>query len=139
MAGENKLYIRIPGTLVEVSKELYSEYFAIERRLQTLEEKDERHGLASLDDLQTGEFTAEEVIIDRNAKALEDCVITKIMADKVKRCVERLSKAEQDIVYTIYYDGLSEREAAKKMGIPYMTLHDRKMKILNKLKKLMEK
>lgn len=139
MADEKKYYIHVPGALVEVSKELYSEYHRIERHLLTLEEKDRRNGVTHLYDLNTGKYPVEDVIVNRYADSLEEHVIAKLMADKVKRCVNLLPKSEQDLIHAIYYEGYSERQIAEQMGIPYMTLHDRKRKILGKLKKLLEK
>ena len=139
MAGEKKLYIRIPETLVEVSKELYSEYFAIERRLQTLEEKDVRHGLTSLEQLCTQEFTADEVIVDRSAESLEDQVVKKLMVEKVKRCIGWLPRADRDLINALYYEGLSEYQISQRLGIPQRTVNYRKQRILEKLRELLSK
>lgn len=139
MAEQRKYYIRVPEALVEVSKDLYSEYHRIERHLSTLEEKDARHGLVSLSGLDTRRASIEETIADQNTEPIEDQVIAKLMAAKLKRCINMLPSAERELIRAIYYDGMSERQVASKTGIHYMTLHSRKKKILGKLKKMMEK
>ena len=48
-----------------------------------------------------------------------------------------LSEDEQALLRMIYFDGLSERDAAQKTGIPLMTLHNKKDRVLAKLLKLM--
>lgn len=139
MAEQRKYYIRVPEALVEVSKDLYSEYHRIERHLSTLEEKDARHGLVSLSGLDTRRASIEETIADQNTEPIEDQVIAKLMAAKLKRCINMLPSAERELIRAIYYDGMSERQVASKTGIHYMTLHSRKKRILGKLKKMMEK
>lgn len=138
MAEQKKYYIRVPEALVEVSKEQYAEYHKVERHLLTLIEKDGRHGLISFSDLDTRQLSAEEVLLDQNTDLLEEQVITKLMAAKVKRCVEMLPKQERDLIHAIYYDGMSERQLSRKTGIPNTTIESRKRTILNKLKRMME-
>ena len=90
MAEQRKYYIRVPEALVEVSKDLYSEYHRIERHLSTLEEKDSRHGLVSLSGLDTRRASIEETIADQNTEPIGDQVIAKLMAAKLKRCINML-------------------------------------------------
>ena len=51
--AEKKYYVHIPGTIVEVSKEIYEEYYHLDRKLRTLEEKDQRHGLIHYNNFDT--------------------------------------------------------------------------------------
>lgn len=139
MAEQRKYYIRVPEALVEVSKDLYSEYHRIERHLSTLEEKDARHGLVSLSGLDTRRASIEETIADQNTEPIEDQVIAKLMAAKLKRCINMLPSAERTLIHAIYFEGMSERELAGKTGIHYMTIHSRKKKILRKLKNMLER
>lgn len=67
----------------------------------------------------------------------EDIVIAKIMCEKLHACMAKLSEDEQILLRMIYFDGLSERDAAQKTGIPLMTLHNKKDRVLAKLLKLM--
>lgn len=139
MAEHRKYYIRVPEALVEVSKDLYSEYHRIERHLSTLEEKDARHGMVSLSSLDTRRASIEETIADRNSEPIEERVVAKLMAAKLKRCINMLPSAERALIHAIYYEGMSERELAGKMGIHHMTIHSRKKKILRKIKNMLER
>ena len=138
MAAKKKFYIRVPNALVEVSEELYSEYHSIERHLGTLDEKDERHGMVSFNALDNGELVGEDLISDPLAEGVEEDVIAQLMAIKLRGCIQRLPLTEQSLIYAIYYEGLSERKLAEQMAVHYMTIHNRKSKILRKLKKMME-
>lgn len=50
----------------------------------------------------------------------------------------KLAPDEKALIYALYFDGLSERGLSEKTGASCMTIHDRKVKILNKLHKLLE-
>ena len=60
------------------------------------------------------------------------------MNDKLTIAKQILHKYNQEHLL-MFYDELSERELSEKTGFHNMTIHNKKMKILGKLKKLMEK
>jgi len=43
------------------------------------------------------------------------------------------------LIHTLFFQGKSERQLSSESGIPLMTLNDRKRRILQKLKKFLEK
>lgn len=55
-----------------------------------------------------------------------------------KICLDKLSPEERELINRIYFLGYSLRQLSVETGIPYMTIQHRKVKILAKLKKLME-
>lgn len=57
----------------------------------------------------------------------------------LRLCLALLSDCERRIIHALFFEGLSERELAKRTQTHYMTIHCRKVKILNKLKKLLKK
>jgi DNA-directed RNA polymerase specialized sigma24 family protein len=72
------------------------------------------------------------------ADSVEDMAVRTLMCEKLRVCIEQLSQSEQDLIFALYFEGKSEREYSTKTGISNMTIHDRKMHILKKLKLLME-
>lgn len=88
--------------------------------------------------LDTFETLGEEMIPDMSVVAVEDMVIARLMSEKLHRCIALLPKDEQNLIQAIYFDQLSERKLSKKTGVHYMTLHDRKIRIIRKLRKMME-
>lgn len=138
MAEEKKYYIRVPEALVEVSADIYFAYYQEKRRGRTLEEKDERNGVESYDELDTPELTGQEMIPDRSATSVEDTAIANILHDRLHSCLALLDEPDQHLVQALYFEGLSERKYAKRVGIPQQTISDRKLKILARLKKLLE-
>ena len=65
---------------------------------------------------------------------MEDEVIHTIMVEKLQQTLKMLSEEENTIIQALFYEGLSETELAKRLGIARTTLQSRKYKILEKLK-----
>ena len=53
--------------------------------------------------------------------------------------LEMLARSEKELILAIYFDGLTERQLASQTGLHYMTVHSRKIRILQKLKNLLKK
>ena len=120
---------------MEVSEEVYLAYYQEDRRRRTVDEKEQRNGTVSYDDLDTVELSGAERFADRTTVSVEDAAIDRIMADKLHRCIDRLPKEDRALIRALFFDGLSERKYAEKLGIHHMTVHSRKVAILGKLKK----
>ena len=69
---------------------------------------------------------------------MEDVVIGQIMVDKLHLAISQLSEKEQDLIYALFFDGKTEREYAAQLGIYHNAVHKKKMRIFEKLKKLLE-
>lgn len=138
MAEHKKYYIHVPGALVEVSEGVYFAYYQEKRRGRTLREKDERNGAVSYDGLDTPELTGQEMIPDRDAVSVEDAAMANILRDRLYRCLATLDEPDQQLIHALYFEGLSERKYAKRVGIPQRTINDRRRRALRKLKELLE-
>lgn len=60
------------------------------------------------------------------------------MCCKLYMCLDKLSPEERELINRIYFMGYSLRRLSAETIVPYMTIQHRKVKILAKLKKLME-
>ncbi len=132
-------YIRIRGKLIAVSEEVYYAYYHMGRQCRTQAEKDCRRRIASYDALDTDDGLGIDLLVDLDSPSVEDAAIAKVMAEKLHRCLALLPEGERILLEKIYFSGMSERETAQSLGIPCMTLHDRKIKALRTLKKMMTK
>lgn len=131
-------YIKIQGELINVSEEVYLTYYRMESRAHYLDRKDLIHGKVLYSNLDTEETLGEEGIPDLNSESVEDTVIRNIMADKLHQCLSRLSKEEQDLITSLYFQEKTEVQLAKEMGMLQQTISYRKQKILKKMKKMMK-
>lgn len=137
MADKRIYTIRVQGKSVEVTEEVYRAYYSIERHLLTLDEKDERNGKTLYSNLDTEEMLGEEMISDRDAVSVEDAAIALVLREQLRRALTLLSPAERKLINDIYFKNRSERQVSKQSGVPYMTIHNRKVRILEKLSRLM--
>lgn len=137
MAEKKKYRIGIPKASVEVTQEVHYAYHSVERHLRTLNDKDKRNGKTSYDNLDSEDSLGEEMIPDRDAVSVEDAAIALVMRQQLHQALKLLPKPEQELIYAIYFQGLSERKLSQRMGIHYMTIHSRKVKILKKLRMLL--
>ena len=139
MAEEKKYYIKLQGELIEVSKEVYLAYYRMERSARVVVEKDQRNGTVLFSDLDTQEFLTAEMFQDQDAVPVEEIVIGSVMKEKLRQCLQTLPQQEHDMIYALYFEGLSERQLSDRTGVHFMTIHARKVRTLQKLKKLMSK
>ena len=72
-------------------------------------------------------------------EGVEDTAVKAVMIEKMLTCLKLLTKEEQELIIKLFFKGKSERQLSAETGIHSMTIHNRKIKILGKLKKLMEK
>ena len=70
---------------------------------------------------------------------VDDAAIKTVMIEKMMTCLKQLKTEEQELIMALFFNDDSEHQLSRKTGVPQRTIHDRKVKILAKLKKLMEK
>ncbi len=132
-------YIKIRGKLVAVTEEIYYTYYHMGRQRRTQAEKDGRRQVASYDALDTEDSLGIDLLVDRDSPSVEELAIANVMAEKLRRCLALLPEGERALLDKIYFSGQSEYAVAQTLGIPRMTVHNRKVKALCKLKKMMVK
>lgn len=72
-------------------------------------------------------------------ESVEDTAVKAVLIEKMLNYLKSLTPQEQELITNLFFRDKSEHQLAAETGIPRMTIHDRKVKILSKLKKLMEK
>ena len=71
--------------------------------------------------------------------AVEMVTIRKTQIQRLNQVLSMLDPEEAALIHALYFENVSERQLAKQSNTPYMTIHNRKRRILAKLLKLMEK
>ena len=138
MAEKKEYRIKVQGQLVPVSEEVYVTYHRMKRRETYLEERDMANGVFYYSSMDTTETTGEDGIPDLSSPRVEDLVVDKLIAEKLHKCLAQLTSAEQELIFTLFFQNKSEHQMAEEIGIPRMTIHNRKKRILARLKKLIE-
>ena len=122
---------------IPVTKEVYKAYYQCRDREKYLD-KLAWYKNISLEGCNERGISL-EYIISAAMGSMEDEIVQRDMVERLQQCLLRLNEAERQLIISLFYCGKSERQLAAETGIPRMTLHDRKVKVLGKLKKLLEK
>ena len=138
LAAKEKFFIRVKDELVEVTQEVYLTYYRGKRCEETQLEKIRRNHVVSYDAFDTESALGAEMLIDTASDEPEDIVIARLMAEKLHDSISKLSEDDRELIYMLFFEDRSERETAKKLGIPLMTLHNKKDAVLAKLLKFLK-
>lgn len=79
-----------------------------------------------------------DYLLSYTQESIEDKLIKAEMLAKLTEAIEKLSKQERLLIYELFFKGKSERQLARQLGVYQYAVHKRKLRILEKLKKLLE-
>lgn len=134
----DKLFLPLYGSLMEVSKEDYEEYYRQRNRQIYIDRRASRNGDVSYNALTTDEFNGEDILIAEQPDVC-DTVVESIMTDKLKEAILKLTDEEQLLIYRHYYADIPGTELAEIYGVSQQAISKRITKIRVKLKNLLEK
>ena len=133
----DKLFLPLYGSLMEVSKEDYEEYYRQRNRQIYIDRRTSRNGDVSYNALTTDEFNGEDILIAEQPDVC-DTVVESIMTDKLRKAILKLTDEEQLLIYRHYYAGISGTDLAEIYGVSQQAISKRIAKIRAKLKNLLE-
>ena len=134
----DKLFLPLYGSLMEVSKEDYEEYYRQRNRQIYIDRRASRNGDVSYNALTTDEFNGEDILIAEQPDVC-DTVVESIMTDKLREAILKLTDEEQLLIYRHYYADIPGTELAEIYGVSQQAISKRVAKIRVKLKNLLEK
>ena len=133
-----KFFLPLYGMLMEVTAETYKAYYKDQRRQKYIDERSMLNGDVSYDALDTDETLGAEVFADTKTN-VEAAVINKMTVAELRKAFLLLSPDERELITAIYIQNLTEREYAKQKGVYHNAVHKRKLRILEKLKKFLDR
>ena len=135
-------YLYIDGQAVPVSEQVYRAYRHYERKEEyfSYDLKTEKFQKETATFLPSREDSYERLLEkDRQFAAsgvsVEEQAVSSVW---LAALLQRLSEDEKEILYKIYFEEKSERIVSAEMGISKTALHQRKVKLLQKLKNYLE-
>lgn len=131
-----KKFIPLHGMLMEVTPEQYIDFYRIRNRQRYLDKRSAEKGDISIDMLTTPEFNGVDILV--SAEDVAEQVANRIMLDKLRDSLGLLTAEEVKLIRDVFYNGVTERDLAVKHGVSQVAIHKRKMRILEKLRKLLE-
>ena len=134
----NKYFLPLHGMLMEVTEEEYRSYYKDKRRQKYIDERSRENGDVSYDALDTAERLGVEIFADTMTN-VEEQVANKIILEQLHNAFLLLSEEEKEVITAIFKNNLTERELAKQKGVYHNAIHKQKNRILEKLKKFLNK
>ena len=124
------------GTLVDVSREVYLEWYRSRRRERYQKERNQKYGMCSLNELEDkGNFSG---IFLNVTEGLEETVLRNICRDKVREVLKCLSADDARLIELLYFQEVTLREAAQILGCSHKTIQNRRKRILKELRQKMK-
>ncbi len=134
----DRYFLPLHGCLMEVPFEEYKEEYKVRRRCKYIHEEARLNGEVSYHALESGDKNGEEIIRDLYTD-VENEAIMHIMCGMLRKALKELTETERELIEALYYCGMTERQYAQQHGVLHNAVHKRKMRILGKLKKIIEK
>jgi len=146
--------VTVDGENVEVSAEVYRAYAVAERKMEYMERDLKRDrvlqdadGKAVKDEngrpveLPEREVSLEKLVDEdwdypSSEPSPEESVIGQLEISALYECLDLLEADERALIDALFFDGLTEREYAAKIGVTQKAVNKRKHKVLEKLKNL---
>ena len=127
---ERKCYVlrTSDGTEVEFTRDFYLEWYQSRRRERYQREKERKYQVSSL------EMLAEQGTIPLGAaEGVEDSVIREMCAEKLRSVMEELAEEDAYLLYLLYFEEVTVKEAAQICGYSRKTIANRRKRILKEL------
>ena len=133
--NKDRFFLNMKNVVLECSKEEYLQSRTEKRRSDYLAESKKGWTIISLFAQADKEFTGEEVIPDPDAD-VEENILHTLAVQRVREVVDALPEEDAALLRALYLQTppLTLRAHSEKTGIPVMTLHYRKEKLLRLLK-----
>lgn len=117
------------GTIVEVTREVYLEWYQSRRQERYQKEQERKYQVSSL------EMLAEQGnILIGDSDAVEDMVIREMCAEKLRSVMKELTEEDVYLLYLLFFAEVTVKEAAQICGCSRKTIANRRKRILAKLK-----
>ena len=133
--NKDRFFLNMKNVVLECSKEEYLQSRTEKRRSDYLAESKKGWTIISLFAQVDKESTGEEVIPDPDAD-VEENILHTLAVQRVREVVDALPEEDAALLRALYLQTppLTLRAYSEKTGIPVMTLHYRKEKLLRFLK-----
>lgn len=133
-----KYLIRLgDGTLVEVNREIYLEWYQSERRERYQRERDRKYGLCSIEKLHEKGYFPEQSIYAGDMT--QEAVLRNECQDRLQNVLKNLPEQDTHLLKLLYFEEITVKKAAEILGCSRKTIQNRRKRILERIRKMMEK
>lgn len=130
---KSRHFLPFSGMLLEIPEIEYKKMRSVNRRKQYVNQEEKKNNPISFQTITENLYGNEKV--SETSRSVDELVIKNIEKETLMNCLNELDEKEYDLIYSIYFFRVSEREYSSRTGIPRSTVHYRLNKILDKLRK----
>ena len=135
--NERHHFIESGGMLMEVSKAQYDDFEKDRNRQRYIRKESKRVDEVSLDALDTDEFSGSDIVVDLSPQP-DELVMNKFVSEMLYQCLDKLTADERELIDALYFYGMTEKKLSEKYGISQQAVSKRHLKIIRKMKKIMQ-
>ena len=132
--------ITVYDTDVTVTEDVYRGYSRIDRHFRYLIEKEGNGQTISLDMLLDAHVPVDQIAVEPDPGFEGDLLEvyeTAYLIRILRSVLPTLDEEEQELIRTLYYEGVSMREYARRLGVHHSTVQERRDKALSRLRAAM--
>lgn len=133
MADDNK-YIYVKGKKIYVSDELYKAYKKQINHEAHLNKMDRKHRVYGFEDYKIDLNSISDENVD-----IENIIETKMLIEDLHRALSNLNEEERNLIKLLYFDDKTLIEVAKQRNTNPMKISRLRNKVLEKLRKLLDR
>lgn len=149
MEKKEKYYLYVEGQEVEVSRDIYTEYYHYknkeeyfmkklkEGRTKTDPVTKEKVYLPSREDSYDRLADTYGSYYDGKSESIEDIIIKREDIDSLYKAINLLEDSEKELIMELFFWEKSETGLAREKGVSITTIRYHKAKVLKKLKNLL--
>ena len=132
-----RLFLPVQGCLLETDRETYYAFYRAKERTRYLKSLEREIGVLSLENVDLDREIVHSPFHD-TMETLAELVLSRQLTNQLRRAVSRLTPAEKELIFLLYYENHTERELAERYGVCRNAIHKRKIRVLKKLKNFLE-
>lgn len=129
-----RYFIYVNNYLMEVTYENYKSYHKLNEHEKYVVKRDKKKGVVLVPEIP--EFFKLKSDIDLSGGIDQEEI--QEHKKKVLEALDLIDNKDQEIIRAIYFEGLTERKLAQRLCISQPAVHKKKVRILKKLKLLIE-
>lgn len=133
MADDDK-YIYVRGKKIYVSDELYKAYKKQINHEAHLNKMDRKHRVYGFEDYKIDLNSISDENVD-----IENIIETKMLIEDLHRALSNLNEEERNLIKLLYFDDKTLIEVAKQRNTNPMKISRLRNKVLEKLRKLLDR
>lgn len=122
------------GELLEVTREVYLEWYQSRRREKYQRERDQKYGVCSLDAMGAAGIHSPMSVHERDG--LEELVLQKLYLEELQKALRKLEKQDAYLIYLLYYEGITMKAAAERCQCSRTSIRNRQKHILDELRQV---